>query len=70
MARWRKLHKLTYVVAIGLLVHLFLAGEAGLTGLAILVALATRAPAIRNRLEAFGKRGQRPSAVDRRYVGI
>lgn len=51
MRRWRRLHKLTYVVAAALLAHVILMGEIGPGAVLITLGLTARIPAVRRRLE-------------------
>jgi len=54
MKNWRKLHKLTYVIAFAIVVHVALIGEAGLSTILILAALATRLPLATAAIQTFG----------------
>lgn len=56
MKNWRKLHKLTYVIALALVLHVALVGELGLTGVFVLVALLTRIPPVAHAIRALGER--------------
>ena len=51
MRRWRLLHKLTYVVAVALLVHVLLVPEPGPGMLMILAGFVARIPAVRRQIE-------------------
>lgn len=53
---WRRLHKLTYVIALALVLHVALIGELGLTGMFVLAALLTRVPPVANAIRARGNR--------------
>lgn len=55
MAKWRRLHQLTYLVAAGLLAHVALIGGTGPGSVLITLAVGTRIPAVRRRLEAQGR---------------
>lgn len=56
MKNWRALHKLTYVIAIALVLHVVLIGEIGISGVVILAALLTRIPPISKAIESLGER--------------
>ncbi len=56
MRNWRTLHKLTYVIAAALVLHVALIGEIGLSGLLILAALAARIPPVAKAIEGLGRR--------------
>ncbi len=56
MKNWRKLHKLTYVIALALVLHVALVGELGLTGVLVLVALLTRVPPVTKAIRTLGDR--------------
>lgn len=53
---WRTLHKLTYLIAFALVLHLALVGEFSFFALAILAALAARIPTISNAMRSYGQR--------------
>ena len=50
MKNWRRLHKLTYLIAVGLLGHVVLIGDIGPGAVMIALGLIARIPAIRRRL--------------------
>lgn len=50
MKNWRRLHKLTYLVAVGLLAHIILVGDIGLGAIMITLGLIARMPPVRRRL--------------------
>ena len=52
MRRWRLLHKLTYVIAAALLVHVALIPDFGPGALMIVLGFVARVPAVRRRLES------------------
>ena len=56
MGRWRRLHRLTYVVAVALLAHVVLLGEIGPGAVLIVGGLIARFGPIRRRLAAWGRR--------------
>lgn len=56
MNRWRNLHKLTYLIAVALLLHLALVGEFSFFGLLIVAALVARIPAVEHAIERLGER--------------
>lgn len=56
MRRWRLLHKLTYVVAVLLLVHVVLVGDVGLGALLITLGLAARTGPCREWIQGRGSR--------------
>ncbi len=51
MRAWRRLHKLTYLVAVALLAHVVLIGDAGLGAAMITGGFIARIPAVRRRLQ-------------------
>ncbi len=51
MRAWRRLHKLTYLVAIALLAHVILLGDAGLGAAMITAGFVARIPVVRRLLE-------------------
>ena len=55
MKNWRRLHKLTYLVAVALLTHVFLIGDIGPGAIMIALGLIARIPAVRRRLTRRGK---------------
>lgn len=61
MQRWRSLHKLTYLVALALLLHVALIGEFMLSATIIAAALVARIKPIENALRRFGQRERLPS---------
>lgn len=56
MKRWRTLHKLTYVIALALVLHDALVGEIGITGMLVAIALLTRIPPIASGIQRLGDR--------------
>ena len=56
MRNWRNLHKLTYVIALALVVHVALIGELTLGAGLILAALVVRVPPIATAIDGFGQR--------------
>lgn len=50
MKNWRRVHKLTYLVAVGLLAHVILVGDIGLGAILITVGFIARIPAVRRLL--------------------
>jgi DMSO/TMAO reductase YedYZ heme-binding membrane subunit len=74
MRRWRSLHKLTYVVAAALLVHVILIGDIGPGAVLITLGFIARVPTVRNWLSSRADRrrekrtiniGERRSAAHR-----
>lgn len=59
MKNWRTLHKLTYVIALALVLHVALVGELGLSGALVLGALLTRIPVIASAINGLGERRRR-----------
>ena len=59
MKNWRRLHKLTYPLAVGLLAHVILVGDIGPGAVMIALGLIARIPAIRRRI---ADRAQRTKA--------
>lgn len=62
MRRWRLLHRLTYVVAVALVVHVLLIPDIGPDTVLLALGFTARVPAVRRRLQAKGQRGW-PSAT-------
>ena len=56
MRRWRMLHRLTYVIAVALLLHVLLIPDIGPDTVLLLLGFIARIPANRRRLEARGQR--------------
>ena len=56
MRNWRTLHKLTYAVAVALVLHLVLIGEFSFPGLLIAIALVLRVPPIAAAVQRYGQR--------------
>ena len=56
MRNWRALHKLTYLIALALVLHLALIGEPSIGVLLIVAALVVRIPVIANALRGYGRR--------------
>lgn len=52
MKNWRRLHRLTYLVAVGLLVHVVLIGDIGPGAVMIAFGLIARIPMVRRRLSS------------------
>lgn len=50
MKKWRTLHKLTYLIAFALVLHVALIGEIGISGILVLAALAARIPPVANAI--------------------
>jgi len=65
MRNWRKLHKLTYLIALALVLHVALVGEIGLSGVLIVGAMIARIPKLAATLAAFGERMRERNVVDR-----
>lgn len=65
MARWRTLHRLTYVIAIALLAHVALVGDVGPGAAMIAAGFIARLPAVKNRL---ARRSSRRLENSRRRV--
>lgn len=61
MSNWRKLHKLTYVIAFALVLHVALVGEMGLSGALVLGALITRIPPIASTIGHLGRKRRNPT---------
>lgn len=55
MARWRALHRLTYLVAAALAAHVLLIGDVGLGFVLIMIGAIARLAPVRRRLEARGR---------------
>lgn len=53
MRSWRNLHKLTYLIAVALVLHLALAGEFSFFALLILVAFVVRIPAVEKVMRSW-----------------
>lgn len=58
--RWRNLHKLTYLIAFALVLHVALAGEFTVSGVLIIAALVARIPSAANAIGDLGQR-RRPA---------
>lgn len=56
MKNWRRLHKLTYPLAVGLLAHVILVGDIGPGAVMIALGLIARIPAIRRRIADRARR--------------
>lgn len=56
MRNWRTLHKLTYLIALALVLHLALIGEMSFGALAIVAALVVRIPVFANAIREYGRR--------------
>ncbi len=61
MKNWRKLHKLTYVIALALVLHVAFIGEIGLSGVLILAAMFARIPPVAEAIAGLGRRLRRGS---------
>lgn len=59
MRRWRNLHKLTYLIALALVLHVALIGELTLGAFVIIAALAARIPSVARSIERLGERLRR-----------
>jgi len=58
MKNWRRLHKLTYAVAAGLLAHVVLVGDIGPGAIMIALGFIARIPAVQSRLATFRSNGR------------
>lgn len=56
MKNWRSLHKLTYAIAVALVLHVVLIGEIGISGALIVAALITRIPPVAQAIQELGRR--------------
>lgn len=56
MKNWRALHKLTYLIAGALVLHVALIGEIGISGVLVATALVTRIPPIATAINRLGER--------------
>jgi len=56
MRRWRHLHRLTYIVAAALLAHVMMIPDIGPGAIMIIGGFVARIPAVRERLQARGRR--------------
>ena len=68
MKNWRRLHKLTYLVAVGLLTHVILIGDIGPGAIMISLGLIARVPAIRRRLAERARLAKTPQPQRARGV--
>ena len=68
MKNWRRLHKLTYPIAVALLTHVILIGDIGPGAVMIALGLITRIPAIRRRFTLRASR--KKQAANREFAGI
>ncbi len=68
MARWRLLHKLTYVVAVALVIHVLLTGDLGPGAVLIMIGFIARIPSMRRRLEGRGRSRRSAAATTDREL--
>ena len=55
MRNWRRLHKLTYLIAAALVLHVALVGEIGISGVLVAAGLVTRIPPVADAIQRLGK---------------
>lgn len=65
MRNWRTLHKLTYVIALALVLHVALVGEIGVSGALVIGALLARIPPVATAIANLGEQMRESTIFDR-----